>query len=54
MAAALKHRAAGAGPAVAGPERFWAPCLAVALLAMFLFYVMLQGLVKESAARVAV
>jgi hypothetical protein len=54
VAAALRHRTAGAGPAVAGPERFWAPCLAVALLAMFLFYVTLQGLVKESAARAAV
>lgn len=39
---------------VAGPERYWAPCLAVALLAMFLFYVTLQDLVRESAARAPV
>ena len=31
--------------------RYWAPCLAIALLAVFLFYVALKGLVNESAAR---
>ncbi len=35
----------------AGPERYWPLCLAVALVAMFAFYVTLQGLVRESAAR---
>jgi len=50
MAASLTPRARP----VAGPERFWAPCLAVALLAMFLFYVALQDLVRESAARAPV
>ncbi|MBN8754555.1 MULTISPECIES: hypothetical protein [unclassified Variovorax] len=47
MAASLNRRAGS----VAGPERYWAPCAAVALLAMFLFYVTLQHLVRESAAR---
>lgn len=32
-------------------KRYWAPCLAVALVAMSLFYVTLQDLVRESAAR---
>lgn len=32
-------------------QRYWAPCLAVALAAMFLFYVALTDLVKERAAR---
>ncbi|MET3444158.1 hypothetical protein ABIC94_004967 [Variovorax paradoxus] len=34
-----------------GSERYWVPCLAVALLAVFLFYVTLKDLVHESAAR---
>ncbi|MFM9923865.1 hypothetical protein VLK31_12810 [Variovorax sp. H27-G14] len=37
--------------ASAGPARYWPLCLAVALVAMFAFYVTLQGLVRESAAR---
>jgi hypothetical protein len=48
MAAALSSRTA---PSDSGPERYWAPCLAVALVAMFLFYVALNDLVQESAAR---
>jgi len=52
MAAALRSRATsprtGSGFA---SERYWAPCLAVALLAVFLFYVTLKGLVHESTAR---
>ena len=35
----------------AASGRYWAPCLAVALLAVFLFYVALKSLVNESAAR---
>ncbi|MDP9930437.1 hypothetical protein [Variovorax paradoxus] len=31
--------------------RYWAPCLAIALVAVLLFYVALKGLVNESAAR---
>lgn len=50
MAASLNPRA----ESMAGPARYWAPCLAVALLAMFLFYVTLQDLVRESAARAPV
>lgn len=50
MAAALKSRAA-APRSSSGSERYWAPCLAVALLATFLFYVALNDLVHESAAR---
>ncbi|MBT2337492.1 hypothetical protein J7E49_26770 [Variovorax paradoxus] len=48
MAAALTSRAA---PSSAGSERYWAPCLAVALVAISLFYVTLKDLVHESAAR---
>jgi len=48
MAAALKSRAAAPR---SGSERYWAPCLAVALLAVSLFYVTLNDLVHESAAR---
>lgn len=47
MAAALS----GTPHAAPGPQRYWAPCLAVALAAMFFFYVALTDLVKESAAR---
>ena len=35
----------------AASGRYWAPCLAVALLAVFLFYVALKSLVNENAAR---
>ena len=35
----------------AASGRYWAPCLAIALLAVFLFYVALKSLVNESAAR---
>jgi len=35
----------------ASSGRYWAPCLAIALVAVFLFYVALKGLVNESAAR---
>lgn len=38
-------------PSRAGSERYWAPCLAVALVAVSLFYVTLKDLVHESAAR---
>ena len=48
MAAALTSRTASSGT---GSQRYWAPCLAVALLAMSLFYVTLKDLVHESAAR---
>jgi hypothetical protein len=48
MAAALSSRTAMPG---AGSQRYWAPCLAVALVAMSLFYVTLKDLVHESAAR---
>lgn len=41
-----------AAPSRAGSERYWAPCMAVALLAISLFYVTLKDLVHESAARV--
>ena len=53
MAAARKSRAAApqSGFGSAGSERYWAPCLGVALLAVFLFYVALKDLVHESAAR---
>ena len=40
-----------APPSRFGPERYWAPCLAVALVAVSLFYVTLKDLVHESAAR---
>jgi len=50
MAAALKSRAA-APRSSSGSERYWAPCLGVALLAVSLFYVTLEDLVHESAAR---
>jgi hypothetical protein len=40
----LKH-------ADAASRKYWAPCLAIALVAVFLFYVALKGLVNESAAR---
>ncbi|RSZ41376.1 hypothetical protein [Variovorax beijingensis] len=50
MAAALKSRAA-APRSSSGSERYWAPCLGVALLAVSLFYVTLNDLVHESAAR---
>jgi hypothetical protein len=39
-------------PSRFGPQRYWAPCLAVALVAVSLFYVTLKDLVHESAARV--
>jgi hypothetical protein len=48
MAAALNARAVPSG---IGSQRYWAPCLAVALVAMSLFYVTLKDLVHESAAR---
>lgn len=48
MAAALKSQAAAPR---SGSERYWAPCLGVALLATSLFYVTLKDLVHESAAR---
>ena len=52
MAAPLRSRAVPA--AAATPDRrYWPLCLAVALLAMFMFYVTLQGLVRESAAHAA-
>ncbi|BEP61116.1 hypothetical protein GmRootV213_16700 [Variovorax sp. V213] len=52
MAAARKSRAAAPRSSFgSGSERYWAPCLAVALLAVFLFYVALKDLVHESAAR---
>jgi hypothetical protein len=35
----------------AASGRYWVPCLAIALLAVFLFYVALKGLVQENAAR---
>lgn len=38
-------------PRGAGTPRYWAPCLAVALVAVALFYVTLKDLVQESAAR---
>lgn len=40
-------------PVASDAKRFWAPCLAVALVAMSLFYVTLKDLVKESEARAA-
>jgi len=53
MAAALRGRPGRSfGPW--GPPQYWAPCLGVALVAMFLFYATLQGLVRESAARAPV
>jgi len=53
MAAALNpeagaHRSASS---LFGAPRYWAPCLAVALVAVSLFYVTLKDLVRESAAR---
>ncbi|MDH6168332.1 hypothetical protein M2282_003483 [Variovorax boronicumulans] len=52
MAAALSSRTAPSGSgSERGSERYWAPCLAVALVAMSLFYVTLKDLVQESAAR---
>jgi len=53
MAAALNGRVGGRAPEVGDSRRYWAPCIAVALVAMFLFYVTLTDLVKESAARAA-
>jgi hypothetical protein len=50
MAAALNSRAT-APQSRFGSERYWAPCLAVALVAVSLFYVTLKDLVHESAAR---
>ncbi|WP_198085498.1 hypothetical protein [Variovorax sp. E3] len=44
-------RPARTTPPDAGSKRYWAPCLAVALVAMSLFYVTLKDLVHESAAR---
>lgn len=40
-----------ASPSRGGSERYWAPCLAVALVAVSLFYVTLKDLVHENAAR---
>ncbi|WP_440533077.1 DUF4124 domain-containing protein [Variovorax sp. YR566] len=37
-----------------GSQRYWAPCLALALLAVFLFYVALTDLLRERAARAPV
>jgi hypothetical protein len=51
VAAALSGRPHAGPVAGSGPQRYWAPCLAVALVAMFLFYVALTDLVKESASR---
>ncbi|WP_395318478.1 hypothetical protein [Variovorax sp. UC74_104] len=53
MAAALIGRASRRALEVGDSRRYWAPCIAVALVAMFLFYVTLTDLVKESAARAA-
>ncbi|MDQ0012224.1 hypothetical protein J2W23_000588 [Variovorax boronicumulans] len=39
------------GSSLFGPQRYWAPCLAVALVAVSLFYVTLKDLVREHAAR---
>jgi len=53
MAAALTGSARGRAPEAGDFRRYWAPCIAVALVAMFLFYVTLTDLVKESASRAA-
>jgi len=50
MAAATKSRGA-THRSGSDSQRYWAPCLGVALVAMFLFYVTLKDLVAESAAR---
>jgi hypothetical protein len=47
VAAALS----GEPGAASSSARYWAPCLAVALVAMSVFYVALTDLVKQSAAR---
>ncbi|MET3493434.1 hypothetical protein [Variovorax boronicumulans] len=49
VAASLE--ASSAASAEHDGKRYWAPCLAVALVAVSLFYVSLQDLVRESAAR---
>lgn len=59
MAATLSGRPQAAalnGPPqpVAGSQRWWAPCLAVALVAVSLFYMALTDLLKERAAHVPV
>jgi hypothetical protein len=53
-----KQRASAMRPEVdkfkqtdAASGRYWAPCLAIALVAAFLFYVALKALVNENAAR---
>lgn len=46
-----RFKPARATPPDAGSKRYWAPCLAVALVAASLFYVTLKDLVQESAAR---
>jgi len=53
MAAALNSGvgAPRSGSSLFGAPRYWAPCLAVALVAVSLFYVTLKDLVHESAAR---
>ncbi|MGJ7612979.1 MULTISPECIES: hypothetical protein [unclassified Variovorax] len=50
MAAALSERTV----ARPGSQRYWAPCLAVALVAMCLFYVALTDLLKDRAAHAPV
>lgn len=59
MAAALSGRPQAAvlnGPtqAAGGSQRYWAPCLAVALVAVCLFYVALTDLLNERAAHAPV
>ena len=53
MAATLNPEAGArpSGASLFGPQRYWAPCLAVALVAVSLFYVTLKDLVREHAAR---
>ena len=53
MAAALNPEggAPRPGSSLFGSPRYWKPCLAVALVAVSLFYVALKDLVQESAAR---
>ena len=53
MAAALNPEAGAprSASSLFGSPRYWAPCLAVALVAVSLFYVTLKDLVHESAAR---
>ncbi|WP_295984128.1 hypothetical protein [uncultured Variovorax sp.] len=53
MAAALTGRPSGRASGAGDSRRYWAPCIGIALVAMFLFYVTLTDLVKESAARAA-